>query len=441
MANSSLQRGSPSNSYDLILCQWGLYTVIPVMSLVRLIQYVPQGRRADCSPAASPNSPPNNPPADATGHGFFVLPGEIRNKIYRYLLGPNSNILGNYEDARRTKVLFERESFIRLFMRRRNDHGSSESPRKTVAYRYKSSFLSVSRRIYTKASRIFYEENEFICFRSSSATSRVLEECGFMKVSSNLIHDKWTACFRLKWQINSRDRFVYMIPSVELWILARIFLRINTSRTVAFAYSALRLILYQSIQTISDVLADRIMQPIDELYNVRRMTLDIRLRRYLLPQGHIALIDHFKWERFLVQTMDDMRKSHHFYFAGDLESALMWNTSTIEDLDGCRETHYASWERRGNQLKTKSSFIRQDLHIWSYKLSIEVAPAEGPITDRDNNTERRVRNCGELDQVSLLIVWLAWHATVSLGLGRYQEALTKHDEICGLVWAGGPELA
>ena len=415
------------------------------MSTPEIIPFVPPMSLLDSPPAGLPRNLSNDPSEVSTSHGFFALPGEIRNKIYRYLLSPNYNILGPYEDFRRTKVLFDRDSFIKLFEQKKYAHDGYEFPRKSIAYRYMPALLSANHRICEEASPIFYEENQFVCFRTSApGLSRVLEECGFMKVSMNLVNHKWMATISLLFHNHFRNRFVYIIPSAELGTLARIFLKANIAQLLVYSGCHLRITLNKYMPTISNNLAMLVLQPIRELYNVYRLQIDDRLVPHTQPLYNLMLPDRFRWEVFLMRIIGDYKNSQILYLDGNMRSALLWATSSIQDLDGGRQTHFSAWVMKGDNFKNRSSMLRQEMHIWFNKLVLEISmPVEGSMngTNSDDGPERHIRNCAGLDAASLDIVWNGWLATADLGLGRSKEALMNYNNMYAGKWTGGRRLA
>lgn len=99
------------------------------------------------------NYPASIPNPSAKPVGLFDLPGEIRNRIYRYVMV--------FEDP--FELLPKANGYRRSYSRalRALDHGRKQFTKSLRARK----FLRVNKQINTEASDIFYGENEF-CFRS-----------------------------------------------------------------------------------------------------------------------------------------------------------------------------------------------------------------------------------------------------------------------------------
>lgn len=395
-------------------------------------------------------SGPSNEPCNVSKRkGLFDLPGEIRNKIYRLLLGPETAILGTFEDPRRTEMLFERDSFIDHITGRATESALGpgeiqedlEFPRRTVAYRYKSSLLSVNRQIYEEASPIFYEENRFICFLTSyPALYRVLRECGFMRSSPSLSNDRWIATFKLRWNVSVRNRFIFIIPLQELGILARIFRKASSSKVLFFSNCDLRIITSDCLPSVSSELVEAFLEPIRQLYNLLQIAFDDRLRPHMQSGSPMILPNQFCWFRFLTSIKRDLGESVKLYTEGDLTHACQWGLSASKDLDGARDVHYLAWDDRGGLVKVRSTMVRQDLALWLYKVQLEMDLSEGFYCG-DDDQRLRLPTFHHLDEDSKTMVWYGWEVTCALGHGDSKRALTFFDRMDGFVWTGGPLLA
>lgn len=390
-------------------------------------------------------------PKQSKGRTFYDLPGEIRNQIYKYLLSPAFAIPGPLEDPQRTKVLFDRSHFIGHLRNRKifsvedssaqQENEGKVHPRTSVAYKYKSSLLQASRQIYKEASPIFYNENQFVCFLTSSpGLCRVLRECGFMRVSQFLKNDQWVATIKLRWDINDHIQYVFVIPSEELWILARIFIKANISHGFFFSSCNLRIYISDSLPFVSYAFGSELFTVVRQLYNVLDMKFDKRLEPHIPPTYALVLPESFAWESFLGYVREDYTHSHELYFVGDMVSALTWAKNAVDDMDGGRDTHYIAWKMKGERLKSRSCELRQELALWVYKIELEIDPTT-VLTFNVNDPKPCIPTFSELDADSRAILSLAWELTVCLGEGHLKESSELYDKMYTHEWSGGSALA
>lgn len=242
---------------------------------------------------------------------LFSLPGEIRNQIYHYALGPEVNMPGIFADKRRSELLLISEPSLPSIGEDSGAEKKKFKPRTTVAYSYAIPLLRTCKLIYHEARAIFFRENQFVKIRTNIlALQRAFNECGMMFIDETQVllqgtDIPWAASLEM---ITYRDRtfndkyLEIMLPAFEMKTFGLIFQKgksiypfwpmgmeqdLNT-------LVALDLHVAKSALMPSEYVISELMVPIKELFHVDRLMCD----RIDLP--HEAIKDRFQRIRVFI---------------------------------------------------------------------------------------------------------------------------------------------